>query len=140
MKPVASPAGSAARSAESQTATARQSREQPASLAHLRGSGQQNRAKRCAPFMKQQVNFPSSQVSASRQAAVALEAGFVSQFLEPAAVHSAAASFSLVRGGRQIRGAPALVSAERFAFVLLHQGQLPRWHTTRLPVISHCAA
>ena len=57
--------------------------------------------------MNLQVNFPSSQVSASRQAAVALEAGFVSQFLEPAAVHNAAASFNLVRSGRQIRGAPA---------------------------------
>ena len=57
--------------------------------------------------MKQQVNFPSSQISASREAAVALEAEFVSQFLEPAAVRSAAASFSLVRGGRQIPGKPA---------------------------------
>ena len=57
--------------------------------------------------MNLQVNFPSSQVSASRQAAVALEAGFVSQFLEPAAVRNAAASFCLVRGGRQIRGRPA---------------------------------
>ena len=57
--------------------------------------------------MKQQVNFRSSQISASREAAVALGAGFVSQFLEPAAVHSAAALFSLVRGGRQVRGRPA---------------------------------
>ena len=57
--------------------------------------------------MKLQVNFPSSQVSASRHAAVALEAGFVSQFLGPAAVRSSTASFILVRGGRQIRGAPA---------------------------------
>ena len=31
----------------------------------------------------------------------------VSQFLEPAAVRSAAASFCLVRGGRQVLGAPA---------------------------------
>ena len=66
-----------------------------------------NRAKRCAPFMKQQLNFPSPQVSASRQAAVALGAGFVSQFLKPTAVRSAAASFCLVRGGRQRRGASA---------------------------------
>ena len=57
--------------------------------------------------MKQQVNFPSLQVSASREAAVALEAGFVSQFLGPAAVRSGAASFSLVRGGRQDCGGPA---------------------------------
>ena len=57
--------------------------------------------------MKQQVNFPSAQVSASRQAAVALGAGFVSQFFGPAAVRSAAASFCLVRGGRQGRGASA---------------------------------
>ena len=57
--------------------------------------------------MNQQVSFPSSQVSASRQAAVALGAGSVSQFLEPAAVRSAAASFCLVRGGRQRRGASA---------------------------------
>ena len=57
--------------------------------------------------MKQQVNFPSSHISASREAVVALGAGFVNQSLEPAAVHSAAASFSLVRGGRQVRGAPA---------------------------------
>ena len=106
-KPVASPAGSAARCAESQAATARHSREQPASLVHLHGSGQQNRAKRYAPFMKQQVNFPSPQVSASPQAAVALGAGFGNQFLEPAAVRSAVASFCLVRGGRQIRGRPA---------------------------------
>ena len=103
---MASPAGSAAHSAEDQTATARHSPEQPASLLHLLGSGQQNRAKRCAPFMKQQLNVSSSQVSASRQAAVALEAGFVNQFLEPAAVRSAVASFCLVRGGRQIRGRP----------------------------------
>ena len=106
MKPVASPAESAARSAEDQTATARHSREQPALLVHLHGSGQ-NRARRHAPFMKQQVNFPSSQVSASRQAAVALGAGFVSQFLGPAAVRSTAASFCSVRGGRQRRGASA---------------------------------
>ena len=57
--------------------------------------------------MKQQVNCPSSQVSASRQATVALGAEFVSQFFGPAAVRSAAASFCLVRGGRQVRGAPA---------------------------------
>ena len=107
MKPVVSPAESAARSAEDQAATARHSREQPALLVHLRGSGQQNRTKCRAPVMKQQVNFPSSQVSASRQAVVALEAGFVSQFLGPAAARSFTASFILVRGGRQIRGAPA---------------------------------
>ena len=106
-KPLASPARNAAHSAGDQTATAWHSREQPASLLHLLGSGQQTRAKRCAPFMEQQLNVSSSHVSASRQAAVVLGAGFVSQFLEPAAVHSAAASFSLVRGGRQIRGAPA---------------------------------
>ena len=107
MKPVASPAGSAARSAEDQTATARHSREQPASLAHLHGSGQ-DRAKRYAPCVKEQVNFPSSsQISASRETAVAFEAGFVSQFLGPAAVRSAVASFCLVRGGRQDRGASA---------------------------------
>ena len=57
--------------------------------------------------MKERVNFPSSQVSASRQAAVALGAGFVSQFFGPAAVRSAVASFSLVRGGRQDRGGSA---------------------------------
>ena len=106
MKPVASPAGSAARSTEDQTATARHSREQPASLVHLRGSGR-NRARRYAPCMKERVNFPSSQFSASRQAAVALGAGFVSQFFGPAAVRSAEASFCLVRGGRQRRGASA---------------------------------
>ena len=106
MKPVASPAGSAARSAENQTATARHSREQPAPLVHLLGTGQ-SRAVRCPSFMNQQVNFPSSQVSASRQAAVALGAGFVIQFFGPAAVHNAAASFSLVCGGRQVRGGPA---------------------------------
>ena len=106
MKPVASPAESTARSAECQAATARHSREQPTPLVHLRGSGQ-NRARRCAPVMRQQVNFPSSVVSASRQAAVALGAGFVSQFFGPAAVSSAAASFCLVRGGRQRRGASA---------------------------------
>ena len=105
-RPVASPAGSAARSAEDQRATRRHSREQPAPLVRLHGSGQ-SQTKQCAPFMKQQVNFQSSQVSASRQAAVALGAGFVSQFLEPAAVRNAAASFCLVRGGRQIRGRPA---------------------------------
>ena len=105
-KPVASPAGSAARSAESQAATVRHSRVQPASLVHLHGSGQ-NQTKQCAPVVKQQVNFPSSQVSASRQAAVALGAGFVSQFLEPAAVRSAVASISLAPGGRKVRGRPA---------------------------------
>ena len=57
-RPVASPAGRAARSAEDPTATARHSREQPASLVHLHGSGQDNRAKRCAPLIKQQVKFP----------------------------------------------------------------------------------
>ena len=57
--------------------------------------------------MKQQVNFPSFQISASREAAVAFGAEFVSQFLEPAAVRSAAASFGLVRGGRQRCGASA---------------------------------
>ena len=57
--------------------------------------------------MKQQVKFPSFQISASRETAVALGAGFVSQFFGPAAVRSAAASFCLVRGGRQVRGAPA---------------------------------
>ena len=36
-----------------------------------------------------------------------LGAGFVSQFLGPAAVRSSTASFILVRSGRQIRGAPA---------------------------------
>ena len=51
MKSVASPARSAARSAESQAATVRHSREQSAPLVHLHGSGQ-NRAKCCAPFMK----------------------------------------------------------------------------------------
>ena len=106
MKPVASPAGSAARSAEHRAATARHSREQPAPLVHLLGIGQ-SRAARCPPFMKRQVNFLSSQVSASRQAAVARGAGFVSQFLGPAAVRSAPALFSLVCGGRQIRGGPA---------------------------------
>ena len=39
--------------------------------------------------------------------AVALGAGFVSQFLGPAAVRSAVASFSSVRSGRQDRGASA---------------------------------
>ena len=34
----------------------------------------------------------------------------------------------------------SLVSAERFAFVPLHESQLTQWHTTRLPVTSHCAA
>ena len=106
MKPVVSPAGSAARSAEDQAATARHSREQPTTLVHLRGIGQ-DRAKRYPPCMKERVNFPSSQISASREMAVALEAGFVSQFLRPAAVRSAAASFSLVCGGRQDRGASA---------------------------------
>ena len=106
MKPLACPAESAARSAEDQSATARHSREQPARLVHFHGSGQ-NRAKRYAPCMKERINFPSSQVSASRQAAVALGAGFVSQFLGPAAVRSTAASFCLVRGGRQRRGASA---------------------------------
>ena len=57
--------------------------------------------------MKQQVNFPSSQVSASRQATVALGGEFVSQFFGPAAVRSAAASFCLVGGGGQRRGASA---------------------------------
>ena len=57
--------------------------------------------------MKQQVKFQSFQISASREAAVAFGAGFVSQFLGPAAVRSAVASFSLVRGGRQVRGRPA---------------------------------
>ena len=106
-RPVASPAESAARSAGNKAATARHSREQPASLVHLRGSGQQNRAKRYAPCMKERVNFPSSQVSASRQASVVLGAGLVSQFLRPAAVRSVAASFCLVRDGRQVGGAPA---------------------------------
>ena len=105
VKPVASPAGSAARGAEDQTATARRSREHSAPLVHLLGIGQ-NRAKRCSPFMKQQVNIRSSQVSASREAAVGLGARFVSQFLGPAAVRSAVASFGLVSGGRQIRGRP----------------------------------
>ena len=106
LKPVPSPAGSAARSAEHQAATARHSREQPTPLVHWHGSGQ-NQTKQCAPGLKQQVNILSSQVSASRQAAVALGAEFVSQFLEPAAVHNAVASFSVVCGGRQILGAPA---------------------------------
>ena len=106
MKPVAPPAGSAARSAENQTATARHSREHAAPLVHLLGIGQ-NRAKRCSPFMKQQVNIRSSQVSATRQAAVDVGAGFVSQFLEPGAVRSAVASTSLVCGGRQVRGGAA---------------------------------
>ena len=77
-----------------------------ASFSLVRGSGQ-NRARRCAPVMGQQVNFPSSVASASRQAAVALGAGFVSQFFGPAAVLGAAASFCLVRGGRQRCGASA---------------------------------
>ena len=106
MKPVASPAGSAARCAEDQTAKARHCREQHSPLVHLLGNGQ-SRAVRCPQFMKQQLNFSPSQVSASREAAVALGAGFVSQFLGPAAVRSAVASFSLVRSGRQIRGRPA---------------------------------
>ena len=106
MKPVASPAGSAARRAEDQTAKARHSREQPSPLVHLLGNGQ-SRAVRCPQFMKQQLNYSPSQVSASRQATVALGAGFVSQFLEPAAVRSAVASLSLIRGGRQVRGRPA---------------------------------
>ena len=72
----------------------------------LHGSGQ-IQVKRCATVMKKQVRFPSSQVSASRHASVALGAGFVSQFLGPAAARSAVASFSLVRGGRQVRGKPA---------------------------------
>ena len=105
-KPVASPAGSAAQSAEDQTATARHSRVQLGPLVHLLGI-RQNRAKRCPPEMKQQVTLPSFQISASREAAGALGAGFVSQFLEPAAVRNNAASFSLVRGGGQIRGRPA---------------------------------
>ena len=105
-RPVASPAGSPARSAESQTATARHSRVQLAPLVHLLGI-RQSRAKRCPPDTKQQVTLPSFQISASREAAGALGAGFVSQFLEPAAVRSAAASFCLVRCGRQRRGASA---------------------------------
>ena len=68
MKSVASPAGSAARSAETQAATARHSREQPSPspLVHLLGIGQ-SRAVRCPQFMKQQINFSPSQVGASRQ-------------------------------------------------------------------------
>ena len=140
MNCVASPAGSAARSTESQAATVRHSREQPASLLHLHGSGQQNRAKRYAPFMKQQLNFPSPQISASRQAAVALGAGSVSQFLGPAAVRSAVASFCLVRGGRQVRGRPAWSARSGLHSFFFIKSQLPQWHTTRLPVTSHCAA
>ena len=86
--------------------------------------------------MNLQVNFPSSQVSASRQTAVALGAGFFSQLLGPAAVHSAAASFSLVRGGRQIRGAPARSARSGLPPFLLHESQLAQWHTTRLTVTS----
>ena len=106
MKLLASPAGSAARSAKHQAPKARHSREQPALLIHLHGSGQ-NRPNWFAPCMKERVNFPSSQISASRQAAVAIGAGLVSQFFLPASVSSAAASFCLVRGGRQRRGASA---------------------------------
>ena len=106
MRSVASPAGSAADSAENQTATTRHRREQPTPLVQLHGSGQ-NQTKQCAPVVKQQLNFPSSQVSASRQAAMALGAGIVNWFLEPAAVRSAVAPFRLVRGGRQVRGMPA---------------------------------
>ena len=38
---------------------------------------------------------------------MALGAGFVIQFLGPAAIRNATASFSLVCGGRQVRGGPA---------------------------------
>ena len=107
MKPVASPAGSAARSAEHQAATARHSREQPTPLVHLHGSGQQDQVKQYARSMKQQVNFPPSQFSASRQAAMALGSGSISQFFGPAASAALRPSFCLVRGSRQHRGASA---------------------------------
>ena len=140
MKAVASPAGSAARSAEDQAATARHSREQPTPRVHFHGSGGQHQAKRCALVMNQQVSFPSSQVSALRQAAVALAAESISQFLEPAAVRSAAASFCLVRGGRQRRGASAWPARSGLLLFWSNKSQQHRWHTAHLAVSAHCDA
>ena len=65
-------------------------------------------------------------VCASREAAGALGAGFVNQFLEPAAVRSAAAPFSLVRGGRQVRGGPAWSA----------RSGLPSLHFTKISYLS----
>ena len=140
MKPVASPAGSAARSAEHQAATALHSREQPTPLVHLHGSGQQDQVKQYARFMKQQVNFPPSQFSASRQAAMALGSGSISQFFGPAAFRSAAA-FVLLGSRRQATPwCVSLASAERDAPNLVHQSQQHWWHTAHHAATAHCDA
>ena len=46
-------------------------------------------------------------ISASRRSSPGLPKSVESQFVEPAAIRSAVASFSLVRGGRQVPGRPA---------------------------------
>ena len=132
---MASPAGRAARGAEDQTATARHSREQSLPLVHLRCS-EQDRAKRCAAFMKQQVNFPSSQVSASRQSCCGPRSRVCHSVLR-ARRRPQRRSFAQLGQRRQASSWPAsLVSAERFVFAPLHQNQLPQWHTTHLPVTA----
>ena len=66
-----------------------------------------------AAVMAELFNLLSFIVSATRAAALAMQTGFVSQFFGPAAVGSIAASLVFPSGGRQVSGAPSLVSAER---------------------------
>ena len=135
MKPLASPAGSAARCAEDQTATARHSREQPSPLVHLLGDGQ-SRTVHCPQFMKQQLNFSPSQVGASRQSCCGPRSRVCHSVLR-ARRRPQRRSFAQLGLRRQASSWRAsLVSAERLAFVLLHQSQLPQWHTTRLPLTA----
>ena len=135
MKPVASPAGSAARCAEDQTATARHSREQPSPLVHLLGNGQK-RAVRCPQFMKQQLNFSPSKVGASRQSCSGPRSRVCHSVLR-ACRRTQRRNFVQLGLRRQASSWRAsLVSAERFAFASLHQNQLPQWHTTHLPVTA----
>ena len=135
MKSVASPAGSAARSAETQAATARHSREQPSPLVHLLGIGQ-SRAVRCPQFMKQQLNFSPSQVGASRQSCCGPRSRVCHSVLRARRrpQHRSFVQLGLRRQASSWRA--SLVSAERFAFAPLHQNQLPQWHTTHLPVTA----
>ena len=122
IKPVASPAGSAARCAEDQTATARHSREQPSPLVHLLGNGQK-RAVRCPQFMKQQLNFSPSKVGASRQSCCGPRSRVCHSVLR-ACRRTQRRSFVQLGLRRQASSwRVSLVSAERFAFASLHQNQ-----------------
>ena len=65
-----------------------------------------------AAVMVELFNLLSFIVSAARVVALAMRTGSVSQFFGPTAVGSIAASLVFPSGGRQVTGAPSLVSAE----------------------------